>query len=80
METPRGINDHDIDMAALCRLQTIEDHRPGVGTRLMADNIRPHALPQYLKLVDGCRSEGVGGSHDHPLSLLFERVGQLGNA
>ena len=74
-----GVDDQDVDAAAVGGLHGVEDDRAGVGALLVGDDRHAQALAPDLELVDGGGAEGVAGrQHDRAAELLV--VGdQLGD-
>ena len=74
-----GIDNYLLRLPAACRLQGIKDHRPGISTGLVANNIHANFPTQLFELVDSRRPEGISGHQQHPLALFFGFVSQLGD-
>ncbi len=77
MEPPGGIDEQDVRMAGLCRLDGIVDHCRRVGAFLMFDDLHTAALGPDLQLLDGGSPEGVGSADQDLLALGFEIRRQL---
>ena len=77
MQTPRRINDQDVDAARPCRLDRIEGDGCRIGTFLVANDRNPRAIAPNLQLIDGGSAEGVGGSEHDGLALLLVVGGKL---
>ena len=72
VQPARGVDNEDIDVACLRRLQGIVENRRRVASLLGFDHLDAGALAPDFELLDCRRAKGIGGAKQHRLALLAE--------
>ncbi len=73
MKPARRVYQHHIGSVGLGRGQSVERHRRRVRAHLLPDHRGARTVGPYLELVDGGRTERIGGTYPH----LAARLGEL---
>ena len=71
MQSAGGINNYLLNLAVAGCLQSIKDHCPRVGTRLMSHHLHPGRFSQALELVNRRCSKGISRRQYNPPPRLF---------
>ena len=72
VETPRRVDDQDVDPPGLRGLHGVEDNGRGVGPLLLLDDGDAHPLAPHLELLDGGGPEGIGGGERRAATPALE--------
>ena len=77
MQSARRVADDDVDIARLCRRDSVIDNRSGVAALFLLDDLGAAALCPDVQLVDRRRTEGIGSRQQHVVALVGQQLCHL---